>query len=542
MRLNERYIYLLIIAIFFISGLIGIMNHELWRDELEIWLIAKESSSIPDLISNMYTETHPALWYILNFFITIFTDNPFYMQLLNLLLGTTAVYIIIRYAPFDLLLKILLAFSYFLFYEYSIIARCYSLEFLLIFLFCVLYKKRHQSYLLISLILFFLANTNLYGVIIAANLGLFLLLEILFKKKGSQPFKINKTGFASLFIFFAGITIGFGDIISQTLEWGYFSSSMPGTAPVKNFQWMAQNIAIIFHGYFPFPDFSAFHFWNTSILTMLPDELSMWLGLFLGLLLYVYPIFLFLKRPLLLTLYFLSTFTMLILIAFIWHGQLRHHGHIFLMFIVCYWLSFYIDESTSLKNNGTMHIKKMVSSIIDFTYKIKTTMLTLILSVQLFTGTYAYAMDLKYPFSNAEKASTYLLKEEFNDLLLVGSRDFAVQPITYYINKKIFYPESKKFGTYVIWSKDRNNLVGPSNAIEDAISLLTNQRKNFLIIISHNPYIINQNISYLNKTINVHIGEEFTVRSGINLKYLANIEGAIVKDENYYLFLLYKAE
>ena len=184
----------------------------------------------------------------------------------------------------------------------------------------------------------------------------------------------------------------------------------------------------------------------------------------------------------------------------------------------------------------------MVSSIIDFTYKIKTTMLTLILSVQLFTGTYAYAMDLKYPFSNAEKASTYLLKEEFNDLLLVGSRDFAVQPITYYINKKIFYPESKKFGTYVIWSKDRNNLIGPSNAIEDAISLLTNQRKNFLIIISHNPYIINQNISYLNKTINVHIGEEFTVRSGINLKYLANIEGAIVKDENYYLFLLYKAE
>ena len=43
----------LLVSVFLALGVIGVLSHEMWRDELEIWLISSESSSLADLFYNL---------------------------------------------------------------------------------------------------------------------------------------------------------------------------------------------------------------------------------------------------------------------------------------------------------------------------------------------------------------------------------------------------------------------------------------------------------------------------------------------------------
>ena len=73
----------LVLVLFLVLGFVGVLNHELWRDEAEIWIIARDSGTLSELLVNMGTEGHPALWYLLNFLLTRATTDPLAMQLLQ---------------------------------------------------------------------------------------------------------------------------------------------------------------------------------------------------------------------------------------------------------------------------------------------------------------------------------------------------------------------------------------------------------------------------------------------------------------------------
>lgn len=105
----------LIILLFFSFGLIGIFHHEMWRDELQSWLIAKDSSSMVDLFNNLRYEGHPALWHSCLYLITRFTHNPLAMQIFHLLLATGVIYVFIEFSPFTLFQKYYLHLDIFLF-------------------------------------------------------------------------------------------------------------------------------------------------------------------------------------------------------------------------------------------------------------------------------------------------------------------------------------------------------------------------------------------------------------------------------------------
>lgn len=89
----------LLVSVFFIFGLIGIANHEMWRDELQAWMIARDSSSLSDLFRNLRYEGHPGLWHSCLYFITRFTRNPIAMQFFHLLLATGVIFIFTRFSP-----------------------------------------------------------------------------------------------------------------------------------------------------------------------------------------------------------------------------------------------------------------------------------------------------------------------------------------------------------------------------------------------------------------------------------------------------------
>src|SRR4028118_1736800 len=151
---NENKFVLFFSLIFFFLGLIAILNHSMWRDELNVWLITRDSHSVEELFYNIKYEGHPALWYLCLYLLNQFSSNPVTMQIFHLLISTGLIYIFIRFSPFSKLQKVLFAFGYLPFYEYLVISRNYALGILLIFAFCTLFPTRKKSYLSLSLILF----------------------------------------------------------------------------------------------------------------------------------------------------------------------------------------------------------------------------------------------------------------------------------------------------------------------------------------------------------------------------------------------------
>ena len=50
-----------ITSAFFLLAAYLLSNHEMWRDEIQAWLLARDSTSVPNLFANLKYEGHPAL-------------------------------------------------------------------------------------------------------------------------------------------------------------------------------------------------------------------------------------------------------------------------------------------------------------------------------------------------------------------------------------------------------------------------------------------------------------------------------------------------
>jgi len=162
----------LLLASFFALGLLLILNHSLWQDEWQAWLIARDSRSLAELFHNFRYDGHPGLWYLTLYGLSRFTAQPLAMQLFHLALATAAVWVFLRFSPFTRLQKILFVFGYFPFFEYAVISRNYAAGVLLIFTYGAVFPRDFpKKYLLLSIILFLLCQTSVYGVLLALALA-----------------------------------------------------------------------------------------------------------------------------------------------------------------------------------------------------------------------------------------------------------------------------------------------------------------------------------------------------------------------------------
>jgi len=132
MNLEKRYA-LFLTALYLTMGIIGILNHELWLDEAHHWLLARDSNTFTELVTQTRYEGHPILWNVLLYGLTRVSWNPLAMQLLHLAVATGAVFLFARKAPFTWLFKFLFVFGYFMVFEYALVSRNYILGILFLF-------------------------------------------------------------------------------------------------------------------------------------------------------------------------------------------------------------------------------------------------------------------------------------------------------------------------------------------------------------------------------------------------------------------------
>ena len=216
MKLSEtfkKYIWEIVTFILFCVSTITLsFFHEPWFDEFQAWGIAKDSIYNILFVIPHY-ESHPPLWHLIIKFFQQFTTNPeLAIKIPNLMIMFTAVWLLIFKSPFPKKIRLVLPFTFFIFYQYTIVSRPYCLLVLGMFLAAVLYKSKndHPFRFISSLIL--LSLSSAYGVVLATGITLAWVVEIW----NRQNFKVflldflkDKRFFAMLILFFVclGITI-----------------------------------------------------------------------------------------------------------------------------------------------------------------------------------------------------------------------------------------------------------------------------------------------------------------------------------------------
>jgi MFS family permease len=507
----------IITAVFFLLSFVGIIKHEMWRDEFQAWMVAKDAHSIPELFQNLKYEGNPVLLHAFLYIFTTFTGNPIVMQLFHILISTTVIYLINKNAPFSILQKVLLTFGYFTFYEYNIISRGYGLGLLLIVIFCILYKTRHKHYLLISIILFLLSNSTIFGVMLSGCfMGILILDYFILQKQG----KFEKIPFYKLaipgIIIIVGCTTGLIQILPE------HDNTFPIPYPQVLFEPERMQFALskIITSYFPIPDFTKQHFWNSNI--FIKDFHTV--NVVIPLLIMAVFIAGFIRYRLITLLYLGGTLLLLFFIYYSTLGHDRYAGHIFVLLVVCMWLISYYEQE---KYKGKFFI--ILSAVGN---KIARLLFMLALLNGFIGGIITYAMDLKYPFSASGKAAEFIKKNNLQNIDMVGFTDFLISPIAVQLNKKIYYPERKTFGTFIIWDKNRN----PNLKFKEILACfdsLCQTSITKLLLISWTPIITTVNGQSIQFTTGM-------ITNDLQAKFIGEIKPGIVEDEKYYFYAIKK--
>ena len=84
MHKKDKYYALGLAFLFLGVSAFTASHHEMWRDEIQAWLIARDSGSIFELFAHLKYEGHPGLWHLFLMPLTRITHSPVIMQVFHL--------------------------------------------------------------------------------------------------------------------------------------------------------------------------------------------------------------------------------------------------------------------------------------------------------------------------------------------------------------------------------------------------------------------------------------------------------------------------
>ncbi|MGN1416246.1 MAG: hypothetical protein ACI4XF_05355 [Oscillospiraceae bacterium] len=153
--------------------------HEPWQDEAISWQIAR-CASVEDIIFKLpHYEGHPPLWHlVLVPFAKLGCPYELSLSLVSLVFSGLAMGLLIFKSPFPRIVRLLLPFTYFLFYQYSIISRPYCIMMLAFMLAAVTYKNRDTKPWRFILSLMLLCLSSAYGILLAGGITIAWLIKL----------------------------------------------------------------------------------------------------------------------------------------------------------------------------------------------------------------------------------------------------------------------------------------------------------------------------------------------------------------------------
>jgi len=138
--------------------------HEPWADEAQSWLIARDANLVDIWSRLVRLEGSPGLWHSL-LHVLISVGLPYSrLNYISAVLGLASALVLFWSSPFPLGIRALLPFTYFLCFQYAVVARNYSLAPVLLFSAAAAYRANRNRLLLVSLVLLALVSAQAFLV------------------------------------------------------------------------------------------------------------------------------------------------------------------------------------------------------------------------------------------------------------------------------------------------------------------------------------------------------------------------------------------
>lgn len=486
MENKKKLQFLIIASLFLLLNLSSIFFHEMWRDELQAWLIARDSKNILQLFINLKYEGHPALWYLL---LTPLTKvfSPVSMQILHLSIFLLALYFFIFFSPFSFLQKLLFSIGIFS-YEYTIISRNYSLSILFLFIYASYFEKRYEKPIITSIILFFLSHTNILGLIICISIFLTQIFDYFFFTK----VQINKILLKN---FLLGLCISFLGILTSTAQVIPFSDATyaPGWNFTLDFKLLLELInKVLVNAFLP----PLKHILINTLVEFLYNY-------YIFLIIIIFILYIFIKniiKPNIIIFLYASLSGLIIFFYTKFLGDTRHHGLIWIIFIISYWLSY---------KNDLNHIHILKNVRVKFS-----TIFTLLLIYHSLASIGPRINDYKKPYSNAKLTAEFIKLNNLKDKIIIGHPNNYLASIRGYLDNKAFFNiEKNRFETYFRY----DSIQYKKNIFESIKNDPFFKNKQFILITNYSLTDLNLNSSKLSN--------------------IAKFTGAIRSDENFYIYM-----
>lgn len=396
----------LIFSIFLIISLWGLINHAPWRDEAQSWLIVRDLN-LAEVFNQTPYEGTPPLWLLIIFPLAKL-GLPYASELIvHYIFALSLIFILIFFSPLPKKIKLILPFTYYFLFEYTIIARNYNLTALLLFTIASMYTRRFKIPIVYAFLIFLLAWSNVHSLAMASLLSGFFIYEILKKRKEGTKLLTAVT------IMCSGIVSAIVTLIPQIDQY----------SNINFLGWQAIPISLA-SSLLPY-------FKNPLIPTYLSCLISMiWV-----------PIVIFiLKKNESRILFIFSYFWLAFIFLFKNAGEMRHFGLILIFFIFAWWIDI-IKEKKKLSDNQSLKYKNTVYLLV----------ICLVLN-SIYAG-YFYLNNLNKNFSGSKEMAQYIKDTGLEKEEIATYPSYSGTALLPYLPDKEFYQmEIRKKGSFMTWN------------------------------------------------------------------------------------------
>jgi hypothetical protein len=491
-----------LLSVWFGIVLVTTVHHEYWRDEIRPWSIAGAANSPIHLLHLIRYEAHPALWYLVLYGGRSVVDTPLILPFLSLTIAAAAMAVFMLRSPFPLWQKSLFLFSALPLYEYSVMARNYSLSMLLMFLFAWRYPRRNREWLLLAVVLALLANTNAHSIPLA---GLFLIVwaaDVLRPQAAAS--RVGLWFGFPLAIVLTGIAVSLA-----------IASPRPDTILTDLPRASAADLAVALRAAVLQPAAG----FTTLFVPGIPWVLGhiVLYGAVLGLLV----------RPWLAVAAFGAVLTLGVMFHVAYVGSYRHTG-----LLLCFLLSLYWIAQDEVRGKPVCSFRRRVLQVGSYA-AITFLLVTSVLKVGIVRQDLAHAMSASKAFGGYLTASP-----AWRDAILVPEPDFLIESVPYYADNPIYLPREHRFGNTATWSTANQADLSLRELVSAAQDLKTQYRRPVLVVIGHPEYLseASADIRYLYRR-RFHWSEGERAEAERALDPVASFQ-AEHGNENYWVFLV----
>jgi hypothetical protein len=441
------------------------VHHEMWRDEIHFWTVARLARGFWDLVTgDRVYDGHPPLWYWYLHIWTWFIKPAAGIQAATVLAAMVAAVAFVRYAPFPRYLKVIALFSFYFGFEYTVMARNYVLGWTFGALFCALYHPIRVRYWSLGIVLVLLSLASFYGLVMSMVLLAFFMLNQprLTLPPATTPREFTITAsprfFITVAVALAGMTFCVLTISPpdpNPFSPGFvFESIKLSALPDMAWRFVA--------GVLPWRVFTVNEFWAMSPTfwpTTSPWPMYVGAGLLLLMLLALYPSWR------LMLVYFMGVAGMECFQQARHEGMPRHWGHYFLSFVIVAWLA----RITFPKRS----------------HWLSTLLLTGICALQVQAFVIATVIDTKNAFSGSRETAAFIERAGLQDLPIVGGPDYNVSAVAGYLRRNFYAAETEEVNQTVVFHSRRR----PFSATElmDKAVRISRERKSPVVLVSAYP-------------------------------------------------------